>query len=97
MLCCGDLVGYGPNPGEAIAMIRELNATCVRGNHDHATALGPRPGMVEDAAKVIISGGMVTPETQTRLKGLVMHAKADGPSDAAEKPKFSLKSDDAAA
>jgi predicted phosphodiesterase len=34
VLCCGDLVGYGPNPVEAIDGIRTLNALTIRGNHD---------------------------------------------------------------
>lgn len=33
-LCTGDLVGYGPHPGECIRKVRELGATCVLGNHD---------------------------------------------------------------
>ncbi len=36
--CLGDLVGYGPDPNECIARIRNLpNLECVRGNHDAAT------------------------------------------------------------
>ena len=36
--CLGDLVGYGPDPNECIALVRELpNLLCVRGNHDAAT------------------------------------------------------------
>ncbi len=37
-LCCGDLVGYGPNPVEAIDGIRGLNAITIRGNHDRVAA-----------------------------------------------------------
>ena len=36
--CCGDLVGYGPNPVEAIDAVRELNAITIRGNHDRVAA-----------------------------------------------------------
>ena len=38
VLCCGDLVGYGPNPVETIDVIRSLNATVIRGNHDRVAA-----------------------------------------------------------
>jgi predicted phosphodiesterase len=38
VLCCGDLVGYGPNPIEAIDGIRALNAITIRGNHDRVAA-----------------------------------------------------------
>lgn len=35
--CLGDLVGYGPDPNECIARVRELpNLVCVLGNHDAA-------------------------------------------------------------
>ena len=36
----GDLVDYGPWPGEAIDLARELGARVVRGNHDQAAAYG---------------------------------------------------------
>jgi predicted phosphodiesterase len=36
--CCGDIVGYGPNPIEAIDAIRKLNAVTIRGNHDRVAA-----------------------------------------------------------
>jgi predicted phosphodiesterase len=36
VLCLGDLVGYGPNPDECIARLRELPLRCVAGNHDWA-------------------------------------------------------------
>src|SRR3972149_9924222 len=35
--CLGDLVGYGPDPNECIARIKELpNLVCLQGNHDAA-------------------------------------------------------------
>ncbi len=35
--CLGDLVGYGPDPNECIARIRELpGLLCIIGNHDLA-------------------------------------------------------------
>ena len=36
----GDLVDYGPWPGEVIDRIRGLGARVVRGNHDHAVGYG---------------------------------------------------------
>lgn len=36
--CCGDIVGYGPNPVEAIDAVRGLNAVTIRGNHDRVAA-----------------------------------------------------------
>ncbi len=38
--CLGDTVGYGPDPNECIALLREQpRLTCLIGNHD-AAALG---------------------------------------------------------
>ncbi len=37
--CLGDLVGYGPDPNECVARIREFEHICIAGNHDWA-ALG---------------------------------------------------------
>ncbi|MCW8194792.1 metallophosphoesterase [Proteobacteria bacterium 005FR1] len=36
----GDVVGYGPNPEECVARLRELPFHFICGNHDLATALG---------------------------------------------------------
>jgi diadenosine tetraphosphatase ApaH/serine/threonine PP2A family protein phosphatase len=36
VVCCGDIVGYGASPHEAIAWIRGSAASIVRGNHDRA-------------------------------------------------------------
>ncbi|MDQ4074914.1 MAG: metallophosphatase family protein [Chloroflexota bacterium] len=37
--CLGDVVGYGPNPNECVARMKELATYCLVGNHDWA-ALG---------------------------------------------------------
>lgn len=36
ILCLGDLVGYGPDPGPCVRLIRERDAAVVAGNHDYA-------------------------------------------------------------
>jgi len=36
MLCTGDVVGYGAEPGKCIEAVRENCAVCLAGNHDHA-------------------------------------------------------------
>lgn len=35
IVCLGDIVGYGPCPGECIDFIREKGVTAIKGNHDH--------------------------------------------------------------
>ena len=37
-VCLGDIVGYGPDPNEVTARLRELGAETIRGNHDKAAA-----------------------------------------------------------
>lgn len=34
--CLGDMVGYGPDPGKCIQLLREQRHVCVAGNHDLA-------------------------------------------------------------
>lgn len=40
VIVLGDLVDYGPRPGEVIDEVRSLGAKVVRGNHDEAVAKG---------------------------------------------------------
>jgi diadenosine tetraphosphatase ApaH/serine/threonine PP2A family protein phosphatase len=34
ILCCGDIVGYGPHPRECVELLRERKIPSVMGNHD---------------------------------------------------------------
>src|SRR3954449_10957603 len=43
--CLGDVVGYGPNPNECVAVVRDRADVCLSGNHDLAV-LGELP--IED-------------------------------------------------
>jgi putative phosphoesterase len=38
VLCLGDIVGYGPQPGECLRWLRANGAVIVQGNHDRALA-----------------------------------------------------------
>ncbi len=38
IVCCGDIVGYNPNPGEVLDWTRTNCSAMVRGNHDKAIA-----------------------------------------------------------
>lgn len=38
IFCLGDLVNYGPNPGEIIGTVRSIADKIVRGNHDDAVS-----------------------------------------------------------
>ncbi len=52
----GDLVGYGGDPARVLDTVMEhaaRGAIVVKGNHDEATARGPRPAMHAEAREVI--------------------------------------------
>jgi len=38
IIMLGDVVGYGPNPADCIAVLRQREVFCIRGNHDHYVA-----------------------------------------------------------
>lgn len=40
IICLGDLVGYGPHPNEAIALIRRRDIPCIKGNYDASVVDG---------------------------------------------------------
>ncbi|HRE29768.1 MAG TPA: metallophosphoesterase family protein, partial [Anaerolineales bacterium] len=53
--CLGDLVGYGPDPNECVARVRELpNLTCLAGNHDKAVLGEIDPDTFNDDARAVI-------------------------------------------
>ena len=39
--CLGDVIGYGPNPGECLDLIIQKTKWCVLGNHDYAVLYEP--------------------------------------------------------
>jgi predicted phosphodiesterase len=41
-ICCGDIVGYGPDPDFCVESVRRMHCTCVAGNHDYG-AVGKVP------------------------------------------------------
>ena len=38
VLCCGDVVGYGPDPLAVLDKLNELKTVCIRGNHDRVSS-----------------------------------------------------------
>src|SRR5438045_1456396 len=38
-VCLGDIVGYNANPHECVDIVRNLNCSVVKGNHDEQAAL----------------------------------------------------------
>jgi predicted phosphodiesterase len=47
----GDTVGYGPDPADTLALLRERGATLVAGNHDRAVATGEGLELLNTAAR----------------------------------------------
>ncbi|MDP9320636.1 MAG: metallophosphatase family protein [Chloroflexota bacterium] len=47
----GDTVGYGPDPADTLALLRERRATLVAGNHDRAVATGEGLQLFNAAAR----------------------------------------------
>jgi diadenosine tetraphosphatase ApaH/serine/threonine PP2A family protein phosphatase len=47
----GDTVGYGPDPADTLALLRERGATIVAGNHDRAVATGEGLELFNAAAR----------------------------------------------
>jgi putative phosphoesterase len=48
VICLGDLVGYGPEPGACVRWVRTHAALVVQGNHDRALGDGSPPGCRAD-------------------------------------------------
>jgi diadenosine tetraphosphatase ApaH/serine/threonine PP2A family protein phosphatase len=53
--CLGDIVGYGPDPNDCVALIKDLpNLTCLRGNHDSAVIGLTESGRFNHAAQHVL-------------------------------------------
>jgi putative phosphoesterase len=76
----GDTVGYGPDPSEVIAMLRERNAVIVAGNHDLAVATGQGIDLFNPyaAAAVRAHRSWLSAEERDALAALPLTVEADG-------------------
>ncbi|GAC1302582.1 MAG: metallophosphoesterase family protein [Vulcanimicrobiaceae bacterium] len=54
VLCLGDIVGYGPNPNECLALVRERAVATILGNHDVAAVDSHGLAFFNDAAREAI-------------------------------------------
>ena len=75
----GDTVGYGPDPGDTLALLRERGAVLVQGNHDRAVATGEGLEFFHDraAAAAQLHQRWLSPEDRDALGALPMVMKAD--------------------
>ena len=72
VLCLGDIVGYGPNPNECIALLRQRVKHAVLGNHDLAALENFGVEYFNDAARAAIAWtqGVLSEESRVWLNGL---------------------------
>ncbi|MGH8104366.1 MAG: metallophosphoesterase family protein [bacterium] len=52
--CLGDVVGYGPNPRECLAKVREISPVILRGNHEAAVARNDDASEFNDVAQAAV-------------------------------------------
>jgi diadenosine tetraphosphatase ApaH/serine/threonine PP2A family protein phosphatase len=76
----GDTVGYGPDPSDVLALLREKDALMVAGNHDVAVGTGSGMDMFNRyaAAAVRAHRSWLSAEERDRLASLPLTAEADG-------------------
>jgi predicted phosphodiesterase len=58
ILCCGDVVGYGPHPRECVELLRQRNIPCVLGNHDLYTLQAKNNPAVKEAEDELMSNSV---------------------------------------
>src|SRR2546428_26009 len=69
---CGDTVGYGPDPSDVLAILRERDATIVAGNHDRAVGTGEDLELFNEPAAIAARAhaSWLTPAERDELAGL---------------------------
>ncbi|MBD5606244.1 MAG: metallophosphoesterase family protein [Candidatus Eremiobacteraeota bacterium] len=79
VLCLGDIVGYGPNPNECLALVRERATATVLGNHDVAAVDGFGIEFFNDAARTAIewTRGAIDADHVAWLDGLSYELRTD--------------------
>lgn len=79
--CLGDVVGYGPDPNECIARLKELpNLVCLQGNHDAAATkhLALEGFNVEARTSIEWLLGTLTPDSLAFLNTLEPRKETEG-------------------
>ncbi|HET8569971.1 MAG TPA: metallophosphoesterase family protein [Candidatus Limnocylindria bacterium] len=76
----GDTVGYGPDPSDTLALLRERGATVVAGNHDLAVATGEGLGAFNPAAAAAakLHRAWLSPEERDALAALPLVLRTGG-------------------
>ena len=79
-LCLGDIVGYGPDPGECLELVRARCETVLLGNHDAAVALDADVGMLprDGQAAARLHQALLSDDQLDWLAALPLRAVAHG-------------------
>ncbi len=79
VLCLGDVVGYGPNPNECLALVRARASRVVLGNHDVAAVDGYGIEYFNPAAKLAMewTRSVIDPDHVAWLDGLSYEIRTD--------------------
>jgi predicted phosphodiesterase len=73
VVCAGDIVGYGPDPGDCVERLKGLDVRSVTGNHDLGVTAGERPTShfnVHAAAAIEINRRLLNGAQLIWLEGL---------------------------
>jgi diadenosine tetraphosphatase ApaH/serine/threonine PP2A family protein phosphatase len=76
--CLGDIIGYGPDPNDCVAMIRDLpDLICLRGNHDSAVIGLTEKGKFNPSAQIVLewTENQLNPIHRQYLQSLSPQAK----------------------
>ncbi len=75
IVACGDSIGYGPDPEEAVALLRERGAHLLAGNHELGLCRCNGLGWFNPKARCAleVTSHLVTPATVEYLSGLRKH------------------------
>jgi predicted phosphodiesterase len=79
-ICCGDTVGYGPDPNLCVETIRGMHCTSVAGNHDYGVVgKTPLDGFNSAATRAVLwTRDQLTDSNRLYLENLYLAAE-DGP------------------
>jgi len=71
IICLGDVVGYGANPSEVLALVRKISSEIIMGNHDQAIEDVKLREEFTDWAREAIewTAGVLNPEEKKQIRG----------------------------
>jgi len=74
-ICCGDIVGYGPNSKEVLEEIASLEAICVKGNHDRRHSVVINPILYEDVDNELVEDDDIINARHRLYKRTIRHTQ----------------------